>query len=59
MAKVNGRSLDHKILESLELKEERKESVEENKDDEKKEKFSDLFKNPRVLFRFLIMLSCQ
>ena len=58
MAKVNGRSLDHKILESLELKEDSKESVEENKD-EKKEKFSDLFKNPRVLFRFLIMLSCQ
>ena len=58
MAKVNGRSLDHKILESLELKEGSKESAEENKD-EKKEKFSDLFKNPRVLFRFLIMLSCQ
>ena len=58
MAKVNGRSLDHKILESLELKEDSKESVEENKD-ETKERISDLFKNPRVLFRFLIMLSCQ
>jgi len=58
MAKVNGRSLDQKILESLELKEDSKESVEENKD-ETKERISDLFKNPRVLFRFLIMLSCQ
>ena len=58
MAKVNGKSLDHKILESLELKEDSKESVEENKD-ETKERISDLFKNPRVLFRFLIMLSCQ
>ena len=58
MAKVNGRSLDHKILESLELKEENKDSIEETKD-EKKERISDIFKNPRVLFRFLIQLSCQ
>ena len=58
MAKVNGRSFDHKTLESLELKEESKDSIEENKD-ETKESISDVFKNPRVLCRFLIMLSCQ
>ena len=34
MAKVNGRSLDHKILESLELKEESKDSIEETKDEQ-------------------------
>ena len=55
---MNKRSFDQKILETLELKDESNDSIEENKD-EKKEGISDLLKNPRVLFRFLIMLSCQ
>ena len=55
---MNKRSFDQKILETLESEDERKDSVEENKN-ENKETIADLFKHPRVLFRFLIMLSCQ
>ena len=55
---MNKRSFDQKILETLESEGETKDSTEEKKD-ENKETIADLFKKPRVLFRFLIMLSCQ
>ena len=60
MARINGRSLDGKMLDSLEHHEEEKCMMEEKLVDAgSNEALHDVLKYPRVVFRFCVMLIMQ
>ena len=60
MARINGRSLDGKMMDSLEHHEEEKCMMEEKLvDTGSNEALHDVLKYPRVVFRFCVMLIMQ
>jgi len=56
MARINRRSFDEKLMNNLEREEEQKLMIEKKVEVANKERLFDVFKYPRVLFRFFVML---